>query len=113
MLEVSVHHDHCIPAREIDSGRDRELVSEVPCELDYLEAWVTPVRLEHEWVADVGAAVVDQQHFGVAVEQREDVCEAALELLERLLLVVDRDDDRIGRHRVHVNAPGPSRAARR
>jgi hypothetical protein len=104
MLEVAVHDDDGITVREIDARGDRELMPEVSRELDHLEARVAAVQLEHERIAQVGAAVVDEQHLGFAVEQREDVFEPAVELLQRLLLVVDRHDDRIGGMGLHVNA---------
>jgi len=62
------------------------------------------MQLEHERIAQVGAAVVDEQHLRRAVQQQADVCEAALQLVQRLLLVVDRDDDRVGGIRLHVRA---------
>ena len=96
MLEVAVHHDHRVAACEIDSGADRQLVAEVPRELRDLETRVGAMELEHRHVAEVVAAVVDEDHLDVAVELGEYRCESAVELGQRLLLVVYRYDDRVG-----------------
>ena len=96
MLEIAVHHDHGIAAREVDPGGDRELMSEVAGELRDLEAWIALVHLDEHQVAEVGAAVVDEDRLGVAVEAGEHRGQAALKLRQGLLLVVDRDDDGVG-----------------
>jgi hypothetical protein len=55
-------------------------------------------RLLHELPGAVAAAVVDEDRLGVAVERVHDAAEVPDELLDHALLVVRRDDERVGRH---------------
>src|SRR5207248_7245604 len=66
-------------------------------EADDLEARVAAREVGEEVVAPVGAAVVDEDRLGRPVELVEHRAQAPLELRQRLLLVADRDDERVAR----------------
>ena len=95
ILEVGVHRDDRAAGRVVEPRGQRELVAEVAGETDELDARVALVERAHQLEAPVGAAVVHEHHLGRPVEGLEHGNEAAVELLQRLALVEDRDHERV------------------
>src|SRR3954451_11265244 len=95
VLQVGVHHDHGVTGRDVQAGGDGDLVSEVPGEPQELEARVGGPRRAHPLVARIARPIVDQNHLRGPVEAVEEARQAAHELRYRVLLVVDRDDERV------------------
>jgi hypothetical protein len=82
MLKVTVHHDNGVAASELDPGGDGQLMSEVPGEVNDLDARIAAMQLEHQRVAHVGAAVVHEDHFDLAVQLRKHLLEATVQLAQ-------------------------------
>ena len=80
ILEVGVHHDHRPARGKIQARRDRHLVAKVPRQLEQLEPRVALVQIEHQRVAVVSTAVVDEDDLGVSVEVLEQPRQPLIEL---------------------------------
>jgi hypothetical protein len=70
-------------------------VAEVPGQTQQLEAGLGLAGGRHQLVAPVTAPVVDEDHLDRPVEPVEQQSEPAEQLGERLLLVVNGDDQRV------------------
>ena len=75
VLEVCVHDDHGLAGRRIHASGDGDLMAEVARQLDNLEPRILQVGLDHELIAGVPAAIVDQQHFSGAVHAIHDLAQ--------------------------------------
>src|SRR5204863_8842637 len=105
----------------IEPGRDRHLVAKVAREVNDLEARVAPAQLGQQLRAPVRAPVVDEDYLRRPVEPVEHGAETPLQLRERVLLVEDRDDERVAQafhaspmveQRVQGQAPTSRRTSR-
>ena len=87
---------------------------EVARQPDQLEPLVALVERQHQLVASVGAAVVDEHDLGRAVQPVEDGTESTVELVQGLPLVEDRkrrrDVDKLGRATVARGYPPGGRS---
>jgi len=68
VLEVAVHDDRRVSRGAVESGGDRDLVPEVACEADDLEARIAAVKVVEKLRAAVGASVVYEDDLCLAVE---------------------------------------------
>ena len=95
MLQVAVHRDHGLAPSDVEPGRQRDLVAEVARQPDDLDAWVAGMQLDGQTVGAVAAAVVDEDDLPGPVQGVEHRRQLLDESRQHLLLVVQRDDDRV------------------
>ena len=93
VLEVAVHRHDDVAARPAQPGVHRGVLAEVPLEADRVDAPVGRVERSSIGERPVRRAVVDVDDLERAAEALERGDRAAVELLERAHLVVERDDD--------------------
>src|SRR3954467_8981597 len=79
----------------VETRGQRDLVAEVARQPDHANARVALVQREQELMAAVRAAVVDEEDLRRAVECVEHRREPPVELVERLALVEDWEDERV------------------
>ena len=94
VLQVAVHDHDRLAGRPIEARRDGDLVPEVSRERQDLVPGVSPCEQGHQDRRLVGASIVDEDDLGRLAQGVEDLRQPLFERPERLLLVVDRDDDR-------------------
>src|SRR5438477_8922262 len=99
-------------------------MAEVSRELDQLDARISGLSLDQRLGGAIAAAVVDEENLGFAVEPVEHRREPRQQLWDRVLLVVNGDDDRVtdaahspdrtevGRQSPHVRDPRTARDRR-
>ena len=92
ILQVGVEHDHRVARGQVDAGGQRDLVAEVPRQLDQLEPRVVLRRRRKQLVGAVSAPVVDDDRFGIADRRVHQLAEAGDEFVDDAFLVVCRDD---------------------
>src|SRR5690606_16475611 len=95
ILEIGVEHDDPVALGSIEPGGDRDLMPEVPRERDELVAALALAHRHEERARPVLRAVVDEHDLPRVPDGRqppEELPETALELRNRLFLVVDGND---------------------
>src|SRR5581483_3057830 len=82
---------------------------EVASQEQQLHPRVVLAKLDHPLPASIGASVVDEDELAIAVEAMGNGAQPAIELGESILLVTDRDHERVRRHGARKSlAPGPA-----
>ena len=104
VLEVAVDDHDRVAVGEVEPGRDRQLVAEVPGQEEELDPLVPTPQLAHHLAAAIGAAVVHQDELDLALDLARDRVQPAVELGKDLLLVLHRDHERDRRHGLRVIA---------
>ena len=96
ILQIGVHDDDRAAGGAIESGGDRDLMTEIARQLDEPVApVVASLALDHDR-ARVLRSVVDDDHLARRVERIEQGVEAPEQNRDDGLFVVDRHDEGIG-----------------
>ena len=98
VLQVAVHRHDDRAARAGEPGVHRRMLAEVALEADGADVSVARGEPPDDLPGAVARAVVDEDQLVVRAGER--LADAAAQLLERRLLVEERDDDRERRSRV-------------
>ena len=93
VLQVCIHRDDHLAGRDLDSGRERGRLAEVPAQTYDADVEVRRMEAHELAVRAVGRAVVDEHDLPVEVGRAERGVEFGVDLLERRLFVEERDDD--------------------
>jgi hypothetical protein len=93
VLQVAIGGDDEPPARVFEASGERRGLAEVPPESDDPHLRIRRLQPRQDLEAPVGAAIVDEDDFVGARPDAERRRQLAVQILERLSLVADRNDD--------------------
>ena len=108
VLEVGVDRDHDVALGLEEAGLERDGLPEVAAQVHDDDVRRLVVELGEHAGAAVGRAVVDEDHLERLVPGFECGGDLPVELLQRVLLVEERDDDRDHARRVQRGEVGVS-----
>jgi len=94
VLEVGVDHHHRLRARRVvESGGQRDLLAEVPAEIEHADMRIFRLQFEHEGEGGIAGAVIDEDDFPGEADAVHDRREARMEGPQHFLLIIGRHDD--------------------
>src|SRR5437870_10235117 len=93
VLRIAVKGDDDAAAGEVEAGRHRGRLPEVPPELDHLHPMVAVCNRRYAGEGQIATSIVDEDDLERAVEPLERLEQSLVERLHRLLLVEDGNHD--------------------
>jgi hypothetical protein len=89
VLQVGVHHDDCVPVRDVETSSDRRLMPEIPREPHDFDMRVAKSSGSQEPVRVVAAAIVNKDQLEIASEGLRDWCHGFQEQWQSRFLIED------------------------
>ena len=94
VLQVAIHRDNHVALGQLEPGRQRRCLSEIPPEHDHPEPRIMFDQRRQQLTAGIARIVVDEDNFKRRVKSLQNRYQAVIQRQDMIRLVVNRYDDR-------------------
>src|SRR5271165_2827412 len=102
VLQIAIHGDDVLAAGMVETGRQSSGLAEVAAQLDHRYAAVHSCDLAQHGECVIARTIVHQHDFEAFAVRFHDRFQAVVEVGDVLLLIVQRDDDRVLGHSLSI-----------